>query len=167
MQNNWNQVKWSCFQFNHLYLILEIYFLKKFKKISSISKSGMSTNFQACINSHDFSSFFSTLKNQKCNNIHCCYIVLKLNVLPIEVSAKKVTKTAPTSEDFLGTNTLELRNIYSLKSHKPFPNRSFVTNFECITSLFVKIMPKTQVLKQKIRLHRAAILNFGMMHHVL
>ena len=90
-----------------------------------------------------------------------------MNVLPIEVSAKKVTKTAPTSEDFLGTNTLELRNIYSLKSHKPFPNRSFVTNFECITSLFVKIMPKTQVLKQKIRVHRAAIMNFGMMHHVL
>ena len=87
--------------------------------------------------------------------------VLKLECIT-EISAKKVTKTAPTSKDILGSSSSELRNIYSLKSHKPFLNRLFVSNIECITSLFVKIMLKTRVLKPNIqRVHQAAILNFG------
>ena len=84
---------------------------------------------------------------------------------------QKIPKNSPTLEDFLGSNSsnssksvqfFKLRNIYSLKSNKPFIHRSFVTNIACITSLFVKIMPKTPVLKSKIqRVHRAAILNLG------
>ena len=60
------------------------------------------------------------------------------------------------------TNSSELRTIYLFKSHKPFQNRLFGTNTECFISLFVKIKPKTQVLKPKTqRVHWAAILNFG------
>ena len=46
---------------------------------------------------------------------------------------------------------LQITQYLFLKSHKPFLNRSFVTKIECITSLFVKIMPKTPVLKPKIQ----------------
>ena len=56
----------------------------------------------------------------------------------------------------------KLRNIYSFKSQKPFINRSFVTNIACFTSLFIKMMHKTQLLKSKIqRVYRAVILNYG------
>ena len=75
---------------------------------------------------------------------------------------KSTKKTAPTSGDFLGTNFSKLRNIYSIKSHKPFLNRLFGTNTECSVSLFVKIKPKTQVLKPATqRVHRSAIMIFG------
>ena len=40
---------------------------------------------------------------------------------------------ATKSEDFLGTNSSEFHNEYSLKSHKPFLNRLFGTNIESIT----------------------------------
>ena len=80
---------------------------------------------------------------------------------------KSTKKTAPTSGDFLGTNFSKLRNIYSIKSHKPFLNRLFGTNTECSVSLFVKIKPITQVLKQKTQqVHRAAILKFGTLTRV-
>ena len=106
----------------------------------------MSTNFQACVNSHDFLQFFLLLRINYVTtfivDIMNNHNVLKLECIT-EISAKKVTKTAPTSKDILGSSSSELHNIYSLKSHKPFLNRSFVSNIESITSLFVKIMLKT------------------------
>ena len=75
---------------------------------------------------------------------------------------KKSNKNGPNIGRFSQEQFFKLCNIYSLNSHKPFLNRSFVTNIEHIASLFVKIMPKTPVLKPIIqRVHRAAILNFG------
>ena len=80
---------------------------------------------------------------------------------------KKDQKWPPTSEDFLRTNSSKLRSIYSIKSQKPFINRLFGTNTECSVSLFVKIKPITQVLKQKTQqVHRAAILKFGTLTRV-
>ena len=124
-----------------------------------------STNIQACVNSHVFRPFFLLPRT---NNVTTFIVDImnNHNILKLEcitkISAKKVTKTAPTSEDILGTSSSKLRNIYSIKSHKPHLNRSFVSNIECITSLFVKIMLKTRVLKPNIqRVHQAAILNFG------
>ena len=75
---------------------------------------------------------------------------------------QKSNKHAPNIGRFSREQFFKLRNIYSLKSHKPFINRSFDTYIGWFTSFFVKIMPKTPVLKPKIqRVHRAAILNFG------
>ena len=75
---------------------------------------------------------------------------------------QKSNKNGPNIGRFSLEQFFKLRNIYSLKSHKPFINRSFDTYIGWFTSFFVKIMPKTPVLKPKIqRVHRAAILNFG------
>ena len=68
---------------------------------------------------------------------------------------------ATKSEDFLGTNSSELHNIYSLKSNTPFLNRLFDTNIECISSFFVILLRKNQVLKPKTRVRQATILKFG------
>ena len=79
-----------------------------------------------------------------------------------EISAKKVWKKRPQLGKFSLKQFFKVRNIYSLKSHNSFINRSFVKNIACITPLFAKIMPNTPVLKPKIqRVHRTAILNFG------
>ena len=91
-----------------IYIIFGDLFPLEINKNSSISKSIMLTSFQACVNSHDFSSFFLL---QTTNN-ETTFIVVIMNYPNIwklecfnEISAKKVTKAAPTSEDFLGSNS--------------------------------------------------------------